>query len=355
MDAESPEPQTPDDERRKKLLRNGLIGGAAVLIVGLAVALIVVLAGGSDDAPATGSPDSARAATSRAQGPDGEYVTQVRPHVKRLSESARVTGKALAVASKPRDVQRVSRTARQQMALVQQVRGRLADVPAGRTSRKARGELARATQAHRQYLGTLSRIAQTPTPRALKAVPRAQRQARKALVHYRAFSTQVPGMIGGITTAELADMSGLRAALVAKRAKEEQEAKEAEEAARPAAPSTGGEGGGGEGGGGDSYSGPVVEQVSARDAGGTVDISARYCDRTPGTVNTFEYRFSIRDSSGANVASDYYSADQTRACNDISWSFPDGFALGSYTATVQVNNLSNGVSGGNSGSFSVIN
>lgn len=348
MHPDSSEPQTSDDERRKKLLRYGLIGGAAVLIVGLAVALIVVLAGGSDEAPATAS---ARAATSRAQGPDGEYVAQVRPHVKRLSESARVTGKALAVASKPRDVQRVSRTARQQMALVQQVRGRLADVPAGRTSRKARGELARATQAHRQYLGTLSRIAQTPTPRALKAVPRAQRQARKALTHYRAFSTQIPGMIGGITTAELADMSGLRAALVAKRAKEEQEAKKAEEAARPAAPPSGGGGGGGDA----TRNGPVVEGVSGRDAGSTIEISARYCDRTPGTVNTFEYSFSIRDSSGANVASDYYSANQTRACNDISWSFPDTFAFGSYTATVQVNNITNGVSGGNSGYFSVIN
>lgn len=353
MDADSPKPEPPDDERKKKLVRNGLIAGAAVLIVGLAVALIVVLAGGSDDGAASAD---AKPAASRAQGPDGEYVAQIRPHVKRLSESARVTGRALGVASRPRDVPRVARTARQQMVLVQQVRGRVADVPAGHTSRKARGELSRATQAHRQYLGTLSRIAQLPTPRALKSLPRAQKQARKALRHYRAFSREAPGMIGGITTAELADMSGVRSALNAKRTKEQEAEREAAEAsaaaARAAAPSS--SGGSSSTGGGNSNNGPAVEGVSGQDIGGSVAISARYCDRTPGAVNSFVYIFYIRASSGETVASDSYSSSQTRACNDISWSFPDHFPLGSYTASVTVDNLTNGVTGSGSGSFSVV-
>lgn len=315
------------------------------MIVGLVVALVFAL-GGSDEAAADSS-------SARASGPDGEYVAAVRPPLSRLSTSVKVTSRSLANASRPRDVARVSRTARQQLALVQEMRSRIADVPRTDQSRRAAGELSRATQAHRQYLIALSRVSSLPAKRALKSLPGARNEARKALVHYRAVGRQIPGSVGGITTSGIADISGLRTALRAKVADEERAEREAAEAreraraaSRPAAPSNSGSSGG------STYSGPVVSGVTGHDAGGTINVSASYCDRTPGAVNQFRYTFTL---NGQSYASDSYTASQTRACNQISWNFPDGFPLGPYSITVTVDNLTNNVSGSGTGSVSVVN
>ena len=88
---------------------------------------------------------------------------------------------------------------------------------------------------------------------------------------------------------------------------------------------------------------PAITAVRARDTGNSVDISADYCDRTPGAVNNFRSTFAIIASDGTPEGGDEQFASQTRACNTISTSIVDRFPSGSYTAVVRVDNLTNSV------------
>ena len=100
--------------------------------------------------------------------------------------------------------------------------------------------------------------------------------------------------------------------------------------------------------------GPVVSNVATTDRGSFVEISASYCDHTPGAVNDFVYTFRVLQG-GSVLAESGYPASQTRACNDLYQTFEDSFPLGTYEVQVLVNNLTNGVSGSAAGSLTVIN
>jgi S1-C subfamily serine protease len=90
---------------------------------------------------------------------------------------------------------------------------------------------------------------------------------------------------------------------------------------------------------------PAISSVRASDSGGTLDISADYCDRTPGDVNEFQYTFAVIADDGTPVGGDEQFMSQTRACNTISTSIGDSFPAGTYTVVVRVDNLTNGVGG----------
>lgn len=319
-----------------------ILGAAGGLILVLAVALVAVLvSGGSDDS--TDAP-----AASAAAAPSADYTRAVRVQMARLTESAQVSGRVLARASKPADVARVGRMASQQLLVVLAARGEIADLPRDRASREATQSLTRATQAHRRYLQLLQRASSAPPERAQASLRQIRRQAEQAIGGYRIVIAEVPEMPRGITTAGLADLSGFREALAAKkRADDAARAEEAPNDPQPEAPS------GGDGPeGGSSYSGPVISAVSASDNGGTISVVADYCDRTPGSVNEFIYTFRI-EQGGVVLDESSYSASQTRACNSISTTFSDIFPSGYYSATVLVENLTNNVSGSSSGSLSV--
>lgn len=332
------EPSPPGRHRMPRWLPPAI---AVLVIAGLAVALVFVLIGG-DDEPATAE---------AAGGASTEFLAAAQGPVRQLNRSAQVSGRVLTRASRPNDVNRIARMASQQLAVVQEARQRLSEIPAPGPDRAARGALSRATQAHRTYLVSLSRLDTIPTARARAQLSRLRTQAQKTLGQYRAFFALASGLPKGITSAGLADLSGLNQALIAKQ-KQEREAAEAEQQS-----STGG-GSGGSGSGGDtggSPSGvPVISGVYGSDNGSFVAVGADYCDRTPGAVNDFIYTFEIR-RNGVTVASDSYGASQTRACNGISMTFDDVFALGSYEVVVRVSNLTNNVSASATGSLSVVN
>ncbi|MGE3138132.1 MAG: hypothetical protein AB7I08_08655 [Thermoleophilia bacterium] len=299
---------------------------AGGVVVALAVVLAVVLLGGGDeDAEASGGPQAAARA---------EYAASVKAPVARLTASAEATGAVLGRTSDAGDLARVGRMANQQLKVVQRARARIAETPSTPGSRKLAGTLLRATQQHRAYLTSLVRITDLPGAEAKSRMARVVKDGRRVVVSYRQVARQSPGLTTRITTAGLADVSGLRQAVNAKAAAE----------AAAATPS----GGGGGGGGGGSSSGTTtdgrlaVTSVSASDLGGTISISANYCDRTPGTVNDFIYTFRL-ERGGEVYAQDSYPASQTRACNGIGWDFSDTFPVGYYTARVIVSNLTNGV------------
>ena len=99
---------------------------------------------------------------------------------------------------------------------------------------------------------------------------------------------------------------------------------------------------------------PAISSVRARDSGSSIQISADYCDRTPGEVNDFQYTFAVIADDGTPVGGDEQIASQTRACNTISTSISDTFPAGTYTAVVRVDNLTNGVGGrAESGTFRI--
>lgn len=321
-----------------------ILGAAGGLILILAVALVAVLvSGGSDD-----SKDSPTSSSDAA--PSTAYTRAVRVQMVRLTDSAQVSGRVLARASKPADVGRVGRMASQQLLVVLGARGEIADLPRDGASRQATQSLTRATQAHRRYLQLLQRASSAPPERAQASLRQIRRQAERAIGGYRMVITEVPEMPRGITTAGLADLSGFREALVAKKRADDAAAAEEAQGQQPSqAPS--GSGDRGEDGG-SSYSGPVISAVSASDNGGTISVVADYCDRTPGSVNDFIYTFRI-EQGGVVLDESSYSASQTRACNSISTTFSDTFPTGYYSATVLVQNVTNNVSGSSSGSLSI--
>ncbi len=94
--------------------------------------------------------------------------------------------------------------------------------------------------------------------------------------------------------------------------------------------------------------------MATTDRGPFVEISASYCDHTPGAVNDFVYTFRVVQG-GSVLAEGGYPASQTRACNDLYYTFEDSFPLGTYEVQVLVENLTNTVSGSGVGSLSVIN
>lgn len=315
---------------------------SAMIVVGLlalAGALVIGLRGGGNDATAGGASDRAETAA---------YARSLDPVLRRLTDSARVTGRALARAGDASDVARVGRTASQQLAVVQGARAHIAARPAPVAQRAAGGALSRAMQAHQTYLSALSRL---PSAAPVEANPGASRlaiQAQRVIRLYRQFARRLPGASSGITSVGLGDLAGLRQALGARaRAAEaerqaqiarEQAASEPRSFTPPSQSSSGG---------------PVISRVGAGDAGSYISVSADYCDRTPGAVNEFVYGFEI-SSGGSIVAQDSYVASQTRACNTISMTFSDGFAVGLYDVVVTIDNLTNAVSTRASGTLSVV-
>lgn len=310
---------------------------AGAVLLGLVAAVVVLFVRGGDDAA-----DAPPAAAAPA-GPSPEYVTAVERPVRRLTQSAQVSGRVLARASGADDVAAVGRMATQQIAVVEEARATIADIQGGPGERAATGSLSRATQAHRTYLASLVRLPDADPSSARGRITNIRGQAKRALANYRAFLAEVPGVPRGITAAGLADVTGLTEALSAR----EREAQEAAAAAEDEGPS-------GDGGDAGGSGGPVVSRVATTDRGSFVEISATYCDRTPGTVNDFVYTFRVV-SGGTVLAEDAYSLSQTRACNDLYMTFDDTFAIGTYEAQVLVENLTNRVSGSAVGSLNVIN
>ena len=346
-------PPDPSPEPGIRLPR-WVLPAAGVLLLGLVAAVAILLVAG-DNADGSSEADAAEPT------PSTEYVTAVRGSLRRLTDSSRVTGRILARASDAGDVARIGRMATQQLEVVQAARARVADIQTGPAERKARGALSRATQAHRAYLASLARLTDADLERARGGLNQIRTQARRTLVHYKAFFVEVPSAPKGITVAGLSDLAGLGQALEAKqRAVEEAEAAaeakaEAEaEAAREREREQQGpaEDEGSEG----SFppGGPTVSNVATTDRGGFVEISASYCDRTPGAVNDFFYTFRVVQA-GTVLAENGYAASQTSACNDLYITFEDVFPLGTHEVQVIVDNLTNAVSGSAAGTLSVIN
>lgn len=312
--------------------------GAAVVIVALVAVLVIALTRGSGDDVQT-----------TATGVDAAYVTAVTGPVTRLGDSAEATGRTLARASKPADVVKVAHMADQQLLLVQSSRRTIAlvDVPA--SAHLASGTLARATQAHRNYLVTLSRLPDLETAKAVASLKAAKRQVATALTQYRRFGRADSTLVAPITTAGMADLGGLRTALAAKARQEAEAAGQSSGSGGTGSRGDGGETGSSSGGGQLSVSG-----AGGDDLGGTIRLFADYCDRSPGRVNDFIYSFEIT-RNGSVVASDSYSASQTRACNSIAMDFNDGLALGQYGVSVTVSNLTNNLQGTSYGTLVVTN
>ncbi len=331
--------QTPESRPGMTFPRWALaVGGVIVLGLGAAVGVLFVR-GGEAGPPAA-------AAAEAPPGPSAEYATSVRAPLHRLTDSAQVTGRVLAGASGEEDVARVGRMATQQLAVVQTARSKIAEIEAGPAERRARGALSRATQAHRAYLGMLARLPDAEA--APDRLPQIRTHARRAIAQYRLFLVEVPSAPKGITVAGLGDLTGVKQALSAKRrAIEEAEAEraEAERAEAERAEESDGPSG---------IPGPVVSGVATTDRGSFVEISATYCDRTPGAVNDFVYTFRVVQN-GIVLAEDGYTASQTRACNGLYQTFGDSFPLGTYEVQVVVDNLTNQVGGSAVGSLTVIN
>ncbi|WP_217924914.1 hypothetical protein [Miltoncostaea oceani] len=336
-----PPPTAPPGEGTGSSLPKWLLPAAAAVIAALAIGLGVLLLAGGDDEPTA-------AAGANTRGPSAEFVTAVTGPVRRLNRSAEITGRQLARTATSAHLARVSRTATQQLAVVQEQRGRVADLQVGRSrERVARGTLSRAIQAHRTYLTTLSRIDGLEAGPAREQFARLRSQSQRTLNQYRAFFALAPSLPQGVTSAGLADLSGVNDAIKDRKRIEDETAAEADRDERSG-------GGGGSGGDGGVDGGPVLSNVYGADLGSLIEVGAEYCDRTPGAVNNFLYTFEIR-RGGATIAQDSYNASQTRACNSISMTFGDGFALGFYEVAVTVNNLTNNVSGSAVGSFQVVN
>jgi hypothetical protein len=336
-----------DRGRGGLVLPGWAIGVIGVVVLALVAGLVLPLLSGGDDAEPAANPPPATS-TNEGRGVSPAYASAVTGPVTRLTASANVTGRALTGASGADDVAKVGRTARQQLEVVQRARGIVVDIPTGPSDSPARGALLRATQAHRTYLVSLARLPAFETDAAIVRVRGMRTQARAMLRRYRTFFALIPSAPKGISTAGLADLTGLGDALAAKKG-----ADAANEAAASRSEGDRGSSSGSDFSGSGSSSGPSISRVSAQDSGSTIDISADYCDRTPGTVNDFVYTFRII-SGGSIVAEDSYGASQTRACNTISRSFSDSFGIGGYDVEVIVNNLTNNVGASGVGSLSVI-
>lgn len=315
----------------------------AVCVAGLIAALAWLLLTGGEDASASEPPRQASSAT---------FADAAAPSLDRLTDSAIVTGRVLARAGEARDVAKIGRTAVQQLAVVEAAQARIARLPAGAEERTARGELARAAQAHRGFLSSLARLPGVAAPDARGRLDSVGAKARLALTHYRAFLALFPAAPRGITSAGLSDLSGLRQAIEAKEQQEIEERAAEEAAAAEAAAQAAAEASRSEAPA-PQLGTPTVSHVSAVDAGGSIEVTADYCDRTPGAVNDFAYTFRIADAEYV-FAERSYTASQTRACNTITMSFFDDLPLGDVDVVVVVDNLTNGVRGSGVGSVSVI-
>lgn len=344
MSAESPESPdpTPSDPGAAAAPSGGpkrpawlipALAGAAIAILALVAVVVVLFVAGGDDAPAAGS-----------AGPSVEYVAAVRGPVGRLNASAAVTGRVLTHAHRAGDLARIARSSDQQLAVIQVARRRLADIPTGPAEAEAHGALSRAAQEHRAFLTALARLGDLSAADARTQVPQIRTHIRKALGQYSAFFAGVPGAPRSLMSAGLADLSGLTQAIADKKRAEDAAAASTRE--NSSGRSTGSSGGG-------STSGALsISRASGADLGSLIEVSADYCDRTPGRVNDFLYTFQIL-SDGVTVASNSYSASQTRACNAIAMNFADRFALGAYTVVVRVDNLTNHVSATRYGALAV--
>lgn len=311
--------------RRATLVAVAAVGGATALIA--AAGAWLILAGGGPGALAERSGAEEAAV----------YGRTIAGPVQRLTGSARVSGRILAGTGSPRDLASVRRMAAQQVAVVTRARSDLAEIEVTGNRRRSLGILLRASARHREVLGTLARIDASRPSATLDRFPVLVAAARGAVADYRVALRGLPGVTVAVTSSGLADLQGVRQAL--ERQQERLDAAAAAEAARQAEAAEAArrlrEGG-------DARLGPVVSGFSASDLGGTVAVDAVVCDRTPGAVNDFVYTLQLR---GPAFDTHVLTASQTRACNPVSFRVADIYASGAYSATLRIDNLTNGVSG----------
>lgn len=191
---------------------------AALVLAGAAVVLVTLA--GDDDEPEV-------RATGPVIDPQQAYARSIRRPLQQLTASSVEMGKTLGRTSEPQDVRRVNRVAERQIDVIEAARRRLAGIPVAAGDRRAHGALLRAAANQRRYLVLLSRATSGPPREAqLRAVNRARAAGGVALGGYRTFFTLAPAAPDAITATDLADTSGLRAAI-------QQGLLDAEEAAAP--------------------------------------------------------------------------------------------------------------------------
>ena len=323
----------PVDQRRRLTRARRWAPRLAAAGVAAAAAAAALMAAGCGEASLP-----AADASTNASNPTTEFATAVRAPVGRLTDSAQVTGRRLVAADAADDITGIAHMADQQLAVVQQAQARIAEIPATGSESTARGTLARAAQAHRTFLASLARLDRNAEVTPEDQVGRLRSQAHAALRQYRGFFVLMPGTPRGVATAGLAELAGVKLALE-DRQREQVEAEDEGGLLIESEP---------------AGAAPEVSNVATTDRGGFVEISADYCDRTPGTVNDFAYTFRIVQG-GTVLAEDTYTASQTKACNHLYQSFIDDYPLGTYEVQVIVDNHTNQVSGSAAGTLTVIN
>jgi hypothetical protein len=317
-----------------------LMVGAAVIVVAAGTGVYLLTRDDSGSSPAS----SAAGQTTNAVA---AYRRDSQAARQRLLASARVMSRRLEQTASAASLALLVRSANQQLAAVNQGRAELADLnPQGARARTANGLLVRASDAHRQLLLSVSRIDRNDPGRALKRFPAMVRDGRDAVAGYRRAAVAAGLAPASVLAAQgLGQLSGVQQALRA------QETKLAEEAAAEQRDSSGGAGGGGgTSGGGGSLS---ISSVTATDLGSTIRVTADYCDRTPGRVNSFAYTATVF-TGDVSLGSNTVYADQTRACNTVIVDIPDGMPLGSHGVAFTVDNLTNSVSTSASSGVTVV-
>jgi len=88
---------------------------------------------------------------------------------------------------------------------------------------------------------------------------------------------------------------------------------------------------------------PAIGMLTARDAGGTIEVSVSYCDRTKGAVQTRTYDFRLYDARGrATPWVDSITRNQSQACNTITSTLQNNYEPGTYQARVKIFNADTG-------------
>lgn len=228
----SPAPQGGGRGRPPWLLP-AVLGLAAVTLVVAAVLVITMVTRGGDG-PAADGP-----------GAPAGYLARINSQYQLLTRSATVTGNALSTASQARDVARINTVAERQLEAVSTAYTALAALPVSPDERPAQVALVRAAGQQRRYLALLVRTTGSAPQVGLRQVPAVGREGRDTVSAYRAFTAAAPGAATTITTAGLADTSGLADALRAKKAFQDRQRQPASvdrgpgTSSRPAAGSSG--------------------------------------------------------------------------------------------------------------------
>mgnify|MGYP005996502847 CR=1 FL=1 len=261
-----------------------------------------------------------------------DYVEKSKSAYDDLTASAVAISTRLGTATAS-DIPKVSRAANSQLKLVSRADAKLRRIDVEAKERQAHTALTASAARQRDFLVSVVKNSEQGQGASPAGVSSMRRRAVKMVDSYRRFTSIAPEADTSITNTGLVKNTASYAGVL-----------------RQPAPSSGsGQTGGGSSGGvssadcANSNACPAITAVRARDTGDSIDISADYCDRTPGAVNNFHYTFAIVASDGTPEGGDEQFVAQTRACNTISTSIFDRFPSGTYTAVVRVDNLTNSV------------